>query len=142
MSWWKITGWPHLRAGLLVLASAFAEKSPKKQLYDDIPVVLSATRIIVYIALGVWAAMGLAATGMPAWPFFTFGSILIMALPILSALTSLAETDPAAVIDFAKDIYSRLGVGDTKGDIYKQELITKQIIEHRDHEAGIDPTAN
>lgn len=120
MSWKRI--WPVVRAGLLVLASAIAEKDPKNQLYSDVPIVLSATRIVVYIALFVWASMGLAAAGMPAWPFWTFGSILIMALPILKALNTAAEKDPAAVLDFAKSIYSRMGVGDTHGDIYHQEI--------------------
>ncbi len=96
-----------LVTALYVVFSAIAEKQPHKQIYDWVPIVLSAARLVVLWQVYIWGKLGVEAIGIklfPTWSYWAFGAILSIALPVTSALQRVA---PEKVLDFAKGVYKK-----------------------------------
>ncbi len=97
-----------LRTGFLVLFSAIAEKNPIKALSVDAPVSLSMSRITVLV-FTIAMADRLTHAKALGWPEATLSIALVLALPLLTALSKLS---PREVALFGTALLARFGVGD------------------------------
>ena len=105
--------------------SAFAaltpllEKNVIKTLSLDIPVVFSMSRVIV-LAFAVAMLRQIWHAGIAGWPDATVAIAIVLALPILGALE---RVKPEDVVELAKTLVDRFGVGGvrTMGSVYSGE---------------------
>jgi peptidoglycan/LPS O-acetylase OafA/YrhL len=83
------------------------EKNVVKTVALDLPVVFSMSRLIV-LAFAAGMLRQLWRAGVAGWPEATLAIAIVLALPILSALE---HATPTQVLDLARALIDRLGVG-------------------------------
>lgn len=98
----------------LFLTTPFAEKDNHKTEHLPIDIVLSASRIVLYVLVGTWVTLGFKLLEvrpevLGGWPFWTAGVILGLSLPVSGALKA---ADPEKVLTWAKGVMENLGEGD------------------------------
>jgi hypothetical protein len=96
---------------LFALLTPLLEKNPTKTLMLDVPFVFSMSRVIV---LGFAAALlrQIWRAGIAGWPDATLSIAIVLALPIVGALD---RATPRDVVDFAKAVVGRFGIGGARG---------------------------
>ena len=97
-----------LRAGALSILTPLLEKNVTKTFALDVPVVFSMSRIIV-LAFATGVLRQLWRIGIAGWPESTLAIAIVLALPILGAME---RATPAQVVEVAKSLVARFGVGD------------------------------
>jgi hypothetical protein len=98
----------NLRAIALAVLTPLLEKNVVKTLAMDVPVVFSMSRIIV-LAFAVAMLRQIWRSGVAGWPDATLAIAIVLALPILGALE---RVGPTHVVELAKLLLGRFGVGD------------------------------
>jgi hypothetical protein len=104
------TGGPGLRTAkqlLLALVTPLLEKNIVKTLGLDAPFVVSMSRVIV-LAFAVGELRQMWRAGIAGWPEATLAIAIVLALPLLGAIE---RARPADVMELAKTLVSRFGVG-------------------------------
>jgi hypothetical protein len=99
-----------LRTVLFALVTPLLEKNVMKTLHTGTSLVFSMRRVIV---LGFAVAMlrQLWHAGVAGWPDATLAVTVVLALPILGALE---HVKPAEVVELAKVLVERFGIGATR----------------------------
>lgn len=117
------------RAIALAVLTPLLEKNVVKMLAVDAPVVFSMSRIIV-CAFAVGMLRQLWRAGVAGWPEATLAIAIVLALPILGALD---RVKPEQVIDLARSIVGRIGVGEIRrgASLYTDE--PREPWKHDDH---------
>jgi len=98
-----------LRTIALAALTPLLEKNVSKTLALDVPAVFSMSRVIV-LAFAVGVLRQIWRAGVAGWPDATLAIAIVLALPILGALD---RAQPDQVIDFAKTLIGRFGIGNT-----------------------------
>jgi hypothetical protein len=96
------------RTILLALVTPLLEKNVVKTLAFDAPFVFSMSRVIV-LAFAIGELRQMWRAGIAGWPEATLAIAIVLALPLLGALE---RARPAEVLELAKTLLSRFGVGD------------------------------
>jgi hypothetical protein len=96
-----------VRVVLFALITPLLEKNVLKTLHTGTTLVFSMRRLIV-MAFAVAVLRQLWHSGVAAWPDATLAITVVLALPILGALE---HVKPAEVIELAKVLVGRFGVG-------------------------------
>jgi hypothetical protein len=97
-----------LRTIALAALTPLLEKNVLKTLSMDIPIVFSMSRVIV-LAFAVGMLRQIWRAGVAGWPEATLAIAIVLALPILGALERVA---PEQVVDLAKSVVGRFGIGE------------------------------
>ena len=99
-----------LRTIALAALTPLLEKNVSKTLaLLDVPAVFSMSRVIV-LAFAIGMLRQIWRAGVAGWPDATLAIVIVLALPILGALD---RAQPDQVIDFAKTLVGRFGIGST-----------------------------
>ena len=95
------------RSMLYAVVTPLLEKNVMKTMATDAPVVFSMGRVIV---LGFAVAMlrQIWHAGVAGWPEATLSVAIVLALPVLTAIE---HAKPAEMLELAKTLISRFGVG-------------------------------
>ena len=95
------------RSMLYAVVTPLLEKNVLKTMATDAPVVFSMGRVIV---LGFAVAMlrQIWHAGVAGWPEATLSVAIVLALPVLTAIE---HAKPAEMVELAKTLISRFGVG-------------------------------
>ncbi len=117
-----------VRMVLLGIISPLMEKNPVRVLGSSAPVVLSMSRVIV-LGFAVALCRELWCVGIAGWPEATLAIAVVLALPILHALE---QATPTEVLEVAKTLLGRFGVGDVRrvGSLFPTE--PSKFDDHRD----------
>ena len=94
----------------LAALTPLLEKNVVKTLALDTPVVFSMSRVIV-LAFAVGMLHQIWHVGVAGWPEATLSIAIVLALPILGALERVKADQ---VVDFAKTLVGRFGIGATE----------------------------
>ena len=97
----------HLRMVALAALTPLLEKNVVKTLATDVPVVFSMSRVIV-LAFAVGMLRQMWRGGIAGWPEATLAVAIVLALPLLGTLE---HATPGQVLDIARSLIDRLGVG-------------------------------
>jgi len=92
---------------LLALVTPLLEKNVVKTLAFDAPFVFSMSRVIV-LAFATGELRQMWRAGIAGWPEATLAIAIVLALPLLGALEQMRPTE---VLELAKTLVSRFGVG-------------------------------
>ena len=92
---------------LLALVTPLLEKNVVKTLAFDAPFVFSMSRVIV-LAFAIGELRQMWRAGIAGWPEATLAIAIVLALPLLGALEQMRPTE---VLELAKTLVSRFGVG-------------------------------
>ena len=95
------------RTILLALVTPLLEKNVVKTLAFDAPFVFSMSRVIV-LAFAIGELRQMWRAGIAGWPEATLAIAIVLALPLLGALE---RARPSEVLELAKTLLSRFGVG-------------------------------
>ena len=91
----------------LALVTPLLEKNVVKTLALDAPFVFSMSRVIV-LAFAAGELRQMWRAGIAGWPEATLAIAIVLALPLLGAIE---RARPADVMELAKTLVSRFGVG-------------------------------
>jgi peptidoglycan/LPS O-acetylase OafA/YrhL len=123
---------PQHRSRLRVIAlsalTPLLEKNVMKTVALDLPVVFSMSRLIV-LAFAAGMLRQLWRAGVAGWPEATLAIAIVLALPILSALE---HATPAQVLELARALIDRLGVGGVRQVASVYDL-TREPSKYDDH---------
>src|SRR5437763_1127160 len=97
-----------IRTLALAALTPLLEKNVCKTFGLDVPVVFSMSRLIV-LAFAVTMIRQVWRVGVAGWPVATLAIAIVLALPILGALE---RVGPEQVVQLAKVIVGRFGLGD------------------------------
>ena len=111
-----------LRTIALAALTPLLEKNVTKTLVLDVPAVFSMSRIIV-LAFAIGMLRQIWRAGVARWPQATLAIAIVLALPILGALD---RATPDQVVDVAKTLVGRVGIGDA----------SRQPSKYDDHRTG------
>lgn len=100
-----------LRAIVFALVTPLLEKNPAKTLMLDAPYIFSMSRLIV-LAFAVAMLRQIWRAGVAGWPEATLAMTIVLAIPVLGAL---GRATPRDVLEVAKTVVGRFGVGATRG---------------------------
>ena len=101
------TGTANGEAVLLALVTPLLEKNIVKTFGLDAPFVVSMSRVIV-LAFAIGELRQMWRAGIAGWPEATLAIAIVLALPLLGAIE---RARPADVMELAKTLVSRFGVG-------------------------------
>ena len=104
------------------------EKNVLKTLALDTPVVFSMSRVMV-LAFGVALLRQIWTHAITGWPEATLAIAIVLATPILGALE---RVKPADVVEFAKTLVDRFGIGDVPQASVKYEVEPHKFDDHRE----------
>jgi hypothetical protein len=112
----------------LAAMTPLLEKNVIKTLSLDLPVVFSMSRVIV-LAFAVALHRQIWRAGVAGWPDATLAIAIVLALPLLGALE---RVQPQDVVELAKTLIGRFGVGGVRHmtSVYAQE--PSKYDDHRD----------
>jgi hypothetical protein len=96
-----------LRTIVLATLTPLLEKNVLKTITVDIPVVFSMSRVIV-VAFAAAMLRQVWRAGIAGWPDATLAIAIVLALPMLGAIE---RAKPADVLELAKTLVARFGVG-------------------------------
>jgi hypothetical protein len=119
---------------LLAVVTPLLEKNLVKTLSLDAPVVFSMSRVIV-LAFAVGELRQIWRAGIAGWPEATLAIAIVLALPLLGALE---RARPAEVLDLAKTLISRFGVGGVRpmASVYAPQREPSKFDDHREDGSG------
>jgi hypothetical protein len=106
-----------LRTIALAALTPLLEKNVTKTLALDVPAVFSMSRVIV-LAFAIGMLRQIWRDGVAGWPSATLAIAIVLALPILGALD---RTTPGQVLDIAKTLVGRFGIGGVTGEPSKYD---------------------
>jgi peptidoglycan/LPS O-acetylase OafA/YrhL len=101
-----------LRTIALAALTPLLEKNVTKTLALDVPAVFSMSRVIV-LAFAIGMLRQIWRVGVAGWPEATLAIAVVLALPILGALD---RAQPDQLIDFAKSVVGRFGIGGCRAE--------------------------
>jgi peptidoglycan/LPS O-acetylase OafA/YrhL len=118
-----------LRVIALSALTPLLEKNVMKTLALDLPVVFSMSRLIV-LAFAAGMLRQLWRAGVAGWPEATLAIAIVLALPILSALE---HATPTQVLELARALIDRLGVGAVRqvASVYDRSREPSKYDDHR-----------
>jgi hypothetical protein len=126
----------NLRTLIFAIATPLLEKNALKTISArslDLPVVFSMARVIV-LAFAIAMLHQAWRAGIAGWPEATLSIAVVLAMPILGALE---HAKPADVIELAKELAGRFGIGQTRegvGAVFSREPSKND--DHRDDSAA------
>jgi hypothetical protein len=117
---------------LLAVVTPLLEKNLVKTLSLDVPVVFSMSRVIV-LAFAIGELRQIWRAGVAGWPEATLAIAIVLALPLLGALE---RARPAEVLELAKTLISRFGIGAARqmASVYSRE--PSKFDDHREDVSG------
>jgi hypothetical protein len=116
----------------LAIITPLLEKNVLKTISFDIPVVFSMSRVIV-LAFAVALIRQIWRAGIAGWPDATLSIAIVLALPIVGALD---RVKPHEVLDLAKSLVERFGVGGLRGLGSAYGAEPSKFDDHRNDAAG------
>ena len=124
----------HLSTVLTALLTPLLEKNAIKTLALDTPVVFSMSRLIV-LAFAVGLLREIWRAGVAGWPEATLAIAIVLALPLLGALERVRPTD---VLELAKTLVTRFGVGGARRvtSVFDAEREPSKFDDHREDAGG------
>jgi hypothetical protein len=123
-----------LRHLVLAALSPLLEKNALKTFALRLPVVFSMSRLIV-LAFAVAELRLLWRGAVGGWPEATLAITIVLALPILGALQ---RVEPAQVLDVARALLGRFGVGDvTRSPRSPRSPLSLEPSKFDDHRADV-----
>jgi len=122
----------HLRAIALAALTPLLEKNVMKTWTLDTPVVFSMSRVIV-LAFAIAVLRQIWKAGIAGWPDATLSIAVVLALPIVGAMDRMK---PADVMELAKTLMTRFGVGDVRkmASVFDRE--PSKFDDHRNDDPG------
>ena len=120
----------HLSTLLYALLTPLLEKNAIKTLSINTPVVFSMSRVIV-LSFAIAVMRQIWRAGIAGWPDATLAIAIVLALPLLGALERVRPTD---VVELAKTLVSRFGVGAVRSvrSVYDAEREPSKFDDHRE----------
>ena len=110
-----------IRSTLCTIALAaltpLLEKNVSKTVALDVPAVFSMSRVIV-LAFAIGMLRQIWRVGVVGWPSATLAIAIVLALPLLGALD---RATPGQVLDVAKTLFGRVGIGDAAREASKND---------------------
>src|SRR5690242_1742213 len=124
----------HLSTLLTALLTPLLEKNAIKTLSIDTPVVFSMSRLIV-LSFAIAVMRQIWRAGIAGWPDATLAIAIVLALPMLGALERVRPTE---VVELAKTLVSRFGVGAVRSmrSVYGAEREPSKFDDHSDDAGG------
>ena len=119
---------------LLALVTPLLEKNVVKTLALDAPFVFSMSRVIV-LAFAIGELRQMWRAGIAGWPEATLAIAIVLALPLLGAIE---RARPAEVMELAKTLVSRFGVGGVRpmASVYAAAREPSKFDDHREDGLG------
>jgi hypothetical protein len=119
---------------LLAVVTPLLEKNVIKTLSLDVPVVFSMSRVIM-LAFAVGELRQMWRAGIAGWPEATLAIAIVLALPLLGALE---RARPAEVLELAKTLVSRFGIGGVRpmASVYAPKPEPSKFDDHREDGSG------
>jgi hypothetical protein len=115
---------------LLAVVTPLLEKNVIKTLSLDVPVVFSMSRVIV-LAFAIGELRQMWRAGIAGWPEATLAIAIVLALPLLGALE---RARPGEVLELAKTLISRFGIGGARSmaSVYAPKSEPSKFDDHRE----------
>ena len=120
-----LPGWHTL---LLAALTPLMEKNVLKTMSPDVPLVFSMTRVIV-LAFSAAMLRQIWHFGVDGWPAATLAIAIVLAMPVL---TTLEHAKPAQVLELARTLVGRFGIGAVRRVPYEYSTEPSKYDDHRD----------
>jgi hypothetical protein len=122
------------RQFFLALLTPLLEKNVVKTLAFDAPFVFSMSRVIV-LAFAIGELRQIWRAGIAGWPEATLAIAIVLALPLLGALE---RARPSEVLELAKTLISRFGIGGVRpmASVYAPKREPSKFDDHREDGSG------
>jgi hypothetical protein len=139
IEWFAASMLTAVRALLLAIATPLLEKNAEKAAAArslKVPVVFSMARVIV-LAFAISMVHESWYAGVAGWPEATLSIAIVLTMPILSALE---RVTPHEVIELAKSMLARFGMGETRRGV--ERVFSREPRKDDDHrDDSLDPAA-
>ncbi len=121
-----------IREVFLALVTPLLEKNIVKTFGLDAPFVVSMSRVIV-LAFAIGELRQMWRAGIAGWPEATLAIAIVLALPLLGAIE---RARPADVMELARTLVSRFGVGGVRpmASVYAPTREPSKFDDHREDE--------
>ena len=118
-----------VRAAALAALTPLLEKNVVKTFSLDVPLVFSMSRLIV-LAFAIGMLRQIWTAGVAGWPEATLAMAIVLALPVLGAIERVA---PEQVLDLAKVLIGRFGIGSGRTIAGVHPLDSREPSRYDDH---------